>query len=313
MTELTIDRIESEGTRRMAAANDNQSETRIVAVLNHKGGVGKTVLATEIPMLMAGLGQKVLVIDMDAQTNLTLNMGFYQSEDTMPTEHIAKSIYRPDKHPLINAIIPVEGVPNLFIIPGHTSLDDVAELITAGDLSDTRLDDLIKDFLDDSDQHFDWIFIDCPPGLGVLSTNALIAANEVMVPVDLRNTNALVGVGRLGSKIAGLRRRAPRDGIFLVGNMFGIPGGADDATNDEQDNLADMPRLGYPVADTVIEYRKAIFKSHNRHTPLTIKQTGLSKGGKKATENLSNLAKELKSGKLRGRPVSEVEIEAVAA
>lgn len=287
-------------------------ETRIVAVLNHKGGVGKTVLATELPMLIAGMGYRALVIDMDPQTNLTLNMGFYQGDEAQPERQIAQSIHRPDLYPLADAIVPVESVPNLFIVPGHPSLDEVGENLV--ELKDTRLDDLIQQLIEDGDDHYDWIFIDCPPGLGVLSTNALIAADEVMVPVDLRNTNALVGVNRLVEKIGVLRKRAPKNGIFLVGNMFGIPGGKEDASNDEQDNLRLMPALGAPVADTVVEYRKAIFKSHNRHTPLTLRPTGLSKGGRKATANLTDLAKELTSGSLRGRSVSEIlEVEAAAA
>lgn len=275
----------------MALRNDSP---RLISVLNHKGGVGKTVLSTELPILLAKAGARVLVVDLDPQTNLTLNMGFNQSAETTPEKTIAQAVWEPHKTPLDDVILPVDGVDGLFIAPGATALEDVADRLQVSDLADTRLDDLLQDLIEDKGERFDFVFIDCPPGLGVLSTNALIASTEVMVPVDLRNTNALVGVGRLAKKIEGLRRRGPADGLFLVGNMYSEP--SEGTRNDEQRNLEAMPTLGYPTANGVVRYRKAIFKAHNRHEPLGRQTAGLSKGGKKALADFDALATELAAG-----------------
>lgn len=170
-------------------------------------------------------------------------------------------------------------------------------MLRAGDMADVRLEDAIEDLFEFDEQHFDWVFIDCPPGLGIYSTNALLAADEVLAPIDLRTLDSITGLVELTKKIQGLGKRGPQGGMFLVGNMF------DEVGMDEEDNRDSLKNFGFPVAKTTIKTRKAISKAHNRKKPLAETVAGTDKGGRKAFANLNDLVDELESGELRGGPV----------
>lgn len=268
---------------------------RTIAVLNHKGGAGKTVLTTELATILAMRGHRVLAIDLDPQTNLSMRLGYFDGGDDQekPASTIYQILDEPETYHLVDAIVPLWTNPNLFLVPGRSDLDELGERLITGDLGDMRLSDQLEDLFDVDEKHFDWVFIDCPPGLGVFSTNALIAANEVLVPVDLRTKDSLTGLRRLVRKVEKLGKRAPKDGLFLVGNLF------DEVGMDEEDNRAQLSKLGFPVADTTIKTRKAISKAHNRSMPLA-EMASRDDGGKKAFKNLNALADELTSGALRG-------------
>ena len=274
------------------------SERRIIAVLNHKGGAGKTVLTTELGAILAMRGEKVLLIDLDPQRNLTLRLGYYRAgeEQAKPANTLYDVLSDPAEYRLSTAIVPHHSIDNLYLVPGRPELVELEGQLRAGDMADVRLSDALEDLFDFDRQEFDWVLIDCPPGLGIYTTNALLAANEVMAPVDLRTLDSITGLSELTKKIQNLGRRGPSGGMFLVGNMY------DEVGMDEEDNREGLLRLGYPVARTTIKTRKAISKAHNRNQPLA-ERAIRDKGGRKAYKNLNSLADELLSGKLRGKPV----------
>ena len=148
---------------------------KIIAVANQKGGVGKTTTSMNLSTCIAELGKKVLLVDLDPQANATSGLGIE------PLENV--SAYGPmlGEANLADMILPTAR-ENLFIIPANLDLAGVeVELIRLGDHL-TRLRKAFEPLR--AEAAFDYIFLDCPPSLGVLMTNALSAADEVLVPLQ---------------------------------------------------------------------------------------------------------------------------------
>jgi len=159
---------------------------KIIALANQKGGVGKTTTTINLAASMAALDKKVLIIDADPQANASSGLG-------VDIRKIKNSIYEC----IINevepseAIVPTE-VPNLFIITSH--IDLVGAEIEM--LSLENREKVLKRILDNLKDQYDFILIDCSPSLGLITVNALTAANSVIIPVQCEYF-ALEGIGKL--------------------------------------------------------------------------------------------------------------------
>lgn len=276
-------------------------ETRTIAVLNHKGGAGKTALTCELAAYLALTGDRVLVIDLDPQVNLTTRIGFtigvQQFDQQVPESTLFDMLNDPDEHPLEKCMAPLWSIENLTIVPGDTDLHDLGEQLMTKPDGALRVRDTLEDLLDSpAGADFDFVFIDCPPSKGIYPTSAMIAVDEVMAPVDLRTTDSLRGIYQLIDTFNELPSKyRPKEGIFLVGNLF------DEVGTDEADNRdAIRSKFGLPVAETTIKTRKAISKAQNRMMPLVERVGEQSKGAKKAYKNLSELGEEIRSGRIRG-------------
>lgn len=153
---------------------------KIIALVNQKGGVGKTTTSINLAASLGVLGKKVLLVDLDSQGNSTTGVGISKSSHD-------KSVYDllVDKASLKDVIVKTE-FKNLYIIPASINLAGVdIELMERSriDKSFNRSCQL-KKHLELAKQRFDYIILDCPPSLGMLTTNALAAANSVMIPVQ---------------------------------------------------------------------------------------------------------------------------------
>ena len=163
---------------------------KIMAVANQKGGVGKTTTAVNLSACIAELGKKVLVIDVDPQGNTTSGFG-------IDRESVDATIY----DILINdakvsTVIRETPYFGLKIIPSDISLSGAEiELV-----SKERREYVLKDALEEIKKDFDYIFIDCPPSLGLITLNALIAADSVIIPIQCEYY-ALEGVAQLTNTI----------------------------------------------------------------------------------------------------------------
>ena len=149
---------------------------RVIAIANQKGGVGKTTTSINLSACLAEKGKKVLLIDMDSQGNTTSGFGFEKNE-------LDKTVYEVlrEEVSIEEAIIPVEECfENLFLIPANRNLAGAEiELVTR-----ENMQYILKKQLEPIKDNYDFIIIDCPPALGMLTVNAMTASDSVLVPIQ---------------------------------------------------------------------------------------------------------------------------------
>ncbi len=212
--------------------------TKIIAVANQKGGVGKTTTAINMGASLASLGARTLLVDCDPQANTTGGLGFAKD----PTR---RSLY----HGLmldvpLEPLILKASVENLGLIPSDKNLVGASiELVEHSDR-----EGVLSRKLQPLKERFDFILLDCPPALDLLTLNALVAADSVLIPIQCEYF-ALEGVSELLDTLMRIRRahnpRLAVEGILLT--MY------DDRTNlshQVRDDLKDF--FGDQVFDTVI-------------------------------------------------------------
>ncbi len=168
---------------------------RIIAVANQKGGVGKTTTTINVGACLAELGQRTLIIDLDPQGNASTGLG-------IENRGLETSMYHVLMHevPLENCIEPTD-VKGLFVAPASLDLAGAEIELVPAFSRETRLKRSIDAVLDD----YDYVLIDCPPSLGLLTVNGLSAAREVLVPIQCEYY-ALEGLGQLLRNVDLVRR-----------------------------------------------------------------------------------------------------------
>ncbi len=175
----------------MADANS----MRIFAVANQKGGVGKTTTTTSLGAALAETGKRVLIVDLDPQGNATTGLGI----DGRRFERSVYDVLLNDV-PMVDIVEPT-GFTNLFVAPATLDLAGVEQELTTVLSRELRL----KRALESVEGDFDYVFIDCPPSLGLITINAFAAATDIMVPVQAE-FYALEGLTQLRSIIELVRR-----------------------------------------------------------------------------------------------------------
>lgn len=166
-------------------------------VANQKGGVGKTTTVMNLGAALAIKGKKTLLIDLDPQANLSSGLGFTQQFDkdswNSTDEAPYKSVYDVliDKEPLSSVFV-ATSTANLFLVPSHLSLAG-AEIEMVNIIS---RETLLKKAIEGMSEEFDYVIIDCPPSLGLLTINALCSADKLLIPIQCEYF-ALEGLGQL--------------------------------------------------------------------------------------------------------------------
>ena len=170
--------------------------SRIYAIANQKGGVGKTTTAVNLAVALAARGKKTLLLDMDPQGNATSSLGISKDKVAASSYDVLLGNVTIAKATLVNARL------NLSIIPSAPGLA-AAEIELVGELArEYRL----RQALAADAERFDYILIDCPPSLGLLTVNALTAATGVLIPVQCEYL-ALEGLSQLTRTIQLVRQR----------------------------------------------------------------------------------------------------------
>jgi chromosome partitioning protein len=167
---------------------------RVIAIANQKGGVGKTTTAVNLGAALAELGYRVLVVDLDPQGNATTGLG-------VNARNLEASIYDVILHdvPIEDCIEPT-NLRNLFVVPATIDLAGAEIELVPTFSRELRVKRAIEPVLDE----FDFVLVDCPPSLGLLTVNALTAAHEVAVPIQCEYY-ALEGLGQLLKNIERVR------------------------------------------------------------------------------------------------------------
>jgi len=165
--------------------------TRVFTVSNQKGGVGKTTTAVNVAAALSSLGARVLVIDLDPQGNASTALGVPHNADTPSVYDVLI-----DEFPLADIIQTSPESPNLLCAPSTIHLAGAEIELVSQVAREHRLRGALRDYLEADGNHLDFVIIDCPPSLGLLTINAFTAADEVLIPIQCEYY-ALEGLSQL--------------------------------------------------------------------------------------------------------------------
>ena len=207
---------------------------KILGVVNQKGGVGKTTTAINLAACIALEGLKTLLVDCDPQANATSGLGFQRDDN----RHSIYDVLMGDS-PALQVILPT-SIETLFLLPGSKNLIGANIELAGAEDRELRL----RNALQPIQERFDLIILDCPPALDLLTLNALVAANSLMVPMQAEYF-ALEGVSELISTLERVRAAFNPD-VTIEGVLLTM---YDDRTN-----------LAQQVTETLREYfRERLF------------------------------------------------------
>ncbi len=168
--------------------------TRIIAIASQKGGTAKTTTTINLGSELAVADQRTLLVDLDPQGHLAEGFGISAGELTAEISQVL------DHRAQLDDIL-VELKPNLWLAPTNIHLAHLENYL----VTRTRREDRLKQALEDVRDRFDYILIDCPPSLGILTVNAFSAANEVLIPMAAK-FYALLGVSLLLDTVSEMKR-----------------------------------------------------------------------------------------------------------
>ncbi len=183
-------------------------ETHVISIINQKGGVGKSTTAINLSAALGDLGYKVLVVDFDPQGNTSSGYGI---EKEILTLSVYNALFEETD---MGELIQGTPVDRVYVVPATIQLAGAeVELVNAMS-RETRLKDMVQIIKDE----FDYVFIDCPPSLGLLTINALVASNSLLIPIQCEYY-ALEGVTKLLESMQMVKQRL-NQGLDIFGVLL---------------------------------------------------------------------------------------------
>jgi chromosome partitioning protein len=231
-------------------------EARILAIANQKGGVGKTTTAVNLATALAACGRRVLIVDLDPQGNASTGLGLIRRPK-------GKGIYQVIIAAASLTEMTVETlVRGMALVPSSVELAGAEVELVSSPRREFRLSDALQEVLDD----YDYILIDCPPALGLLTLNALVAANAVLVPLQTE-FYALEGLSHLLRTVERVKR-AFNPALEIQGIVLTMV--------DRRNNLSEMvakdvrAHLGNKVFETVIPRNVRVSEAPSHGKPVLL-------------------------------------------
>ena len=248
---------------------------RVIAIANQKGGVGKTTTSINLSACLAEAGKKVLVIDTDPQGNATSGLGLDKEECTNTVYDLVL-----DQCSIKECMYDVENIPNLTIIPSNVDLAG-AEIELLG-ISEKEY--ILRNAVDYVKDDFDYVIIDCPPSLNMLTINAMTTADSVLVPIQCEYY-ALEGISQLIHTIDLVQQRLNAK-LQIDGVVFTMYDARTNLSSDVVDTVKN--NLNATVYQTIIPRNVRLAEAPSHGLPINLydsKSTG--------AESYRNLAKEI--------------------
>lgn len=245
--------------RTIAHLPGHPGSPRVIAVANQKGGVGKTTTAVNLATAMAAIGERVLLIDLDSQGNASTNLGVEAS--ARDTGSYALLLGQTSLYDTARAT----DIPDLFLVPSDANLAGAEVEIATASYREFRLQQALH-AASEAGSPFTYVLIDCPPSLGLITINALVAADAVLIPLQCEFF-ALEGLSQLIRTIERVRQhlnpKLALQGIVLT--MF-----------DRRNNLSELVAadargfFGERVYDTVIPRNVRISEAPSHGKPILL-------------------------------------------
>ena len=230
--------------------------SRIIAIANQKGGVGKSTTSINLSACLAEKGKKVLVVDIDPQGNTSSGLGI----DKNRLETSVYDVLIDEEN--INNCICKDVFENLDILPANVNLSGAEiELIDIG-LEDRSY--VLKNRLAEVKDNYDYVIIDCPPSLSILTVNALTSANSVIVPIQCEYY-ALEGISQLIKTIELVKERLNSD-LFIEGVVFTMYDSRTNLSAQVIENVKD--NLNENIYDTVIPRNVRLAEAPSHGLPI---------------------------------------------
>lgn len=248
---------------------------KIIAVANQKGGVGKTTTSITLSAMLAKKGKKVMLIDADPQGNATSGIGLEKEMEKSVYELLVEDTLAKD-------VIKDTNIKNLKICPSNINLAGAEVELVSMISREQRL----KEKLEEVKNEFDYIIIDCPPSLGLITLNAFTAANSVLIPIQCEYY-ALEGLGQLINTINIVKKHLNKDleieGALLT--MYDIRTNLSNQVVKEVKNY-----FGDKVYKTVIPRNVKLSEAPSYGMPITV-YDAKSKGAKSYEKFVKELLK----------------------